>query len=77
MAVRIRLKRIGAKKNPVYRIVVTDDRSARDGSFIEGLGTYDPTKEKSILSLNKERVRYWLDKGALCSETVKSILKKI
>lgn len=77
MAVKIRLKRIGAKKKPVYRIVVADGRAARDGAFIEELGTYNPTKVNKILNLNKERIKYWLGNGAIASETVKNILRKL
>jgi len=77
VAVKIRLKRIGAKKKPVYRIVVADDRAARDGAFIEELGTYNPTKVNKILNLNKERIEYWLGNGAIASETVKNILRKL
>ena len=76
MPVRIRLKRIGAKNSPAFRIVVTDGRSPRDGKFIEELGTYLPRKKEDNFSLDLERVRYWLGKGAQPSETVASFVKK-
>jgi small subunit ribosomal protein S16 len=76
MAVKIRLKRIGAKKKPAFRIIVADDKSARDGAFIEEIGTYSPTKKKEVINLKKERVKYWLNNGAVASETVKNILKR-
>ncbi|NLK20983.1 MAG: 30S ribosomal protein S16 [Epulopiscium sp.] len=76
MAVRIRLKRIGAKKAPFYRIVVADSRSPRDGKFIEEVGYYDPTKEPAELKVNEELVQKWLKTGAQPSDTVKSLLKK-
>jgi len=76
LAVRIRLKRMGAKKRPFYRIVVADSRSPRDGRFIEEIGTYNPTTEPSTLVVNEEKAADWLKKGAKPSETVKSLLKK-
>lgn len=76
MAVRIRLKRLGAKKAPFYRIVVADSRSPRDGKFIEEVGYYDPTKEPMELKVNQELVQKWLANGAQPSDTVKSLLKK-
>lgn len=76
MSVKIRLKRIGAKKKPVYRIVIVDTKSSRDGSVIEELGTYDPNQIPENIKLNKERAKYWLEKGAIASDTAKSILKK-
>ena len=76
MAVRIRLKRMGAKKAPFYRIVVADSRSPRDGKFIEEVGYYDPTKEPAELKVNEELVQKWLKTGAQPSDTVKSLLKK-
>lgn len=74
--VRIRLKRIGAKSKPAYRIVVADSRSPRDGRFIEELGTYLPLKKGDNFTLNLERAKYWLGKGAQPSETVASFIKK-
>jgi small subunit ribosomal protein S16 len=76
MAVRIRLKRIGAKNDPVFRIVVADGRSPRDGRFIEELGTYQPLKKGDNYSLDLERVKYWLSKGAQPSDTVASFIRK-
>ena len=76
MAVVMRLRRMGARKNPSYRIVVTDSRSARDGKYIEKVGWYDPMVEPAKTEINKERVEYWLGKGVKPSETVASILKK-
>ena len=76
MAVRIRLKRIGAKNNPVYRIVVADSRSPRDGKFIEELGTYQPVKKDENFTLKLERAEYWIKNGAQPSDTVASFIKK-
>lgn len=76
MATRIRLKRLGAKKAPFYRLVVADSRSPRDGRFIEEIGYYDPMKKPSVIKVNEERAAYWLKTGAQPSETVKSLLKK-
>ncbi|HSH96205.1 MAG TPA: 30S ribosomal protein S16 [Roseimicrobium sp.] len=76
MAVKIRLKRVGAKNNPVFRIVVADGRSPRDGKFIEEIGTYSPLKKDSTPTLNVERADYWISKGAQPSDTVASFLRK-
>jgi small subunit ribosomal protein S16 len=76
MAVRIRLARHGAKKRPFYRIVVADGESPRDGRYLENVGTYNPLQDPAEVSLKTERVQYWLQQGAIPSETVKSILKK-
>jgi len=77
MAVKIRLKRIGAKNHPVYRVVVADGRSPRDGRFIEELGTYDPQKPgRENYTLDYARASYWLSKGAQPSETVASLIKR-
>jgi len=76
MAVRIRLKRVGAKNAPAYRIVVTDSRSPRDGRFIEALGSYNPLKKADNFKIDLERARYWVSKGAQPSETVASFIKK-
>lgn len=76
MAVRIRLARCGTKKRPFYRIVVADGQYARDGRFLENVGTYDPMGETAEITLKKERVQYWLGQGALPSNTVTSIFKK-
>ena len=76
MPVRIRMKRIGAKNAPVFRIVVADGRSPRDGRFIEELGTYWPEKKSDNVKFDLERARYWLSKGAQPSDTVASFIKK-
>lgn len=76
MAVKIRLRRVGTKNVPAYRIVVADSRSPRDGRFIELLGTYDPKKPGINFTVKLERARYWLSKGAQPSDTVRSMLKK-
>ncbi|MBQ9375125.1 MAG: 30S ribosomal protein S16 [Ruminococcus sp.] len=76
MAVKIRLKRMGAKKAPFYRIVVADSRYPRDGRFIEELGYYDPTKEPSVLKIDDEKAKSWIGKGAQPTDTVKALLKK-
>jgi len=73
---RIRLTRKGAKKKPFYRVVVTERRSARDGSFVEILGYYNPRTNPPTVELNMERVRHWMEHGAQPSETVSSLLKK-
>jgi small subunit ribosomal protein S16 len=67
------LTRVGAKKQPYYRIVVTDSRSPRDGKFIENIGTYDPMKEPSKIEVDKEKALYWLQKGAKPTNTVQKI----
>lgn len=76
MAVRIRMKRIGAKNNPVFRIVVADGRSPRDGKFIEEIGTYNPQLKSNNVKLDLDRTQYWVGKGAQPSETVASFIKK-
>lgn len=76
MAVKIRLKRMGAKKAPFYRIVVADSRSPRDGKSIAEIGYYDPTKEPIELKVDAEAAKQWLGNGAQPSDTVKSLLKK-
>lgn len=75
MAVKIRLKRGGAKNNPFYRIVVADGRSPRDGKFIEELGTYEPVKKGVNYTLDLERAKYWLGVGAQPSDTVASFIR--
>ena len=77
MAVRIRLKRVGNKNNPVYRVVVADSRCPRDGKFIEEIGTYHPRQKGLPITLNLERAKYWVDHGALPSDTVASMIKKL
>lgn len=76
MSVKIRMKRIGAKNTPVFRIVVADSRSPRDGKFIEEIGTYHPLKQGDNFTLNVDRANYWLSKGAQPSDTVASFIKK-
>jgi small subunit ribosomal protein S16 len=76
MAVKIRLKRMGAKKNPFYRVVVADSRSPRDGKFIESLGHYDSTKQPAIVKIDEERAIDWLKKGAQPTDTVKDLFSK-
>ena len=73
--VKIRLKRIGAKKKPFYRIIVADSRTPRDGKFIEQVGTYDPKANPSIIDVDAEKVKKWLTDGAQPTETVKKLLK--
>lgn len=75
MAVKIRLRRIGAKKAPFYRIVVADSRYPRDGRFIEEIGYYDPTKEPSVVKVDTEKAQKWIQNGAQPTDTVKKILK--
>lgn len=76
MAVKIRLRRIGAKKRPVYRMVVADSRSPRDGRFIETVGRYNPLADPPEITVDEERVQQWLKWGAQPSETVKSLLAR-
>ena len=75
MAVKIRLRRMGQKKAPFYRIVVADSRSPRDGSFIDEIGYYDPTKEPSEIRVDEEAAKKWLANGAQPTQTVEKILK--
>ena len=76
MAIKIRLTRMGDKKAPFYRVVVADGRCARDGKYIENLGTYNPLKEPFELNLKDERVKYWLGNGAQPTETARELLVK-
>lgn len=76
MAVKIRLKRMGAKKNPFYRVVVADSRSPRDGRFIEALGHYDSTTEPAVVKIDEEKAIEWLKKGAQPTDTVKALFSK-
>ena len=76
MAVKIRLKRVGTKNQPVYRVVVADGRSPRDGRFIEEVGTYQPLKTGVNFTLNLERADYWVSKGAQPSDTVSGFMRK-
>ena len=75
MAVKMRLKRMGQKKAPFYRIVVADSRSPRDGRFIEEIGYYDPTTEPSVINFNEENAKKWLATGAQPTEVVSKLLK--
>lgn len=76
MPVKIRLARHGAKKKPFYRIVVADSESPRDGKYLENVGTYNPLKDPVEVILKPERIKYWIDEGAIPTDTVKSILKR-
>ena len=76
MAVKIRMARLGAKKRPFYRLVAADSESPRDGKFLEILGFYDPMKDPAEVKVHKEKVNHWLEKGAVVSGSVRSILKK-
>lgn len=75
MAVKMRLKRMGKKRHPIYRIVVADSRSPRDGRFIEEIGTYDPNQEPSVFDVNEEAAKKWLANGAQPTETVSRLFK--
>ena len=72
----IRLTRMGAKKKPFYRIVVTEKRSKRDGRFVEAIGYYDPCRKPADVKIDRERVSYWMERGAQPSETVRSLIKR-
>lgn len=76
MAVKIRLARHGAKKRPFYRIVVADSEAPRDGRFLERVGTYNPLRDPAEVTLKNDRVRHWMEQGAVPTDTVKSLLKK-
>lgn len=76
MAVKIRLRRMGAKKAPFYRIVVADSRFPRDGRFIEEIGYYDPTKEPTVVQIDAEKAKKWIATGAQPTDTVRALLKK-
>lgn len=76
MAVKLRLKRMGTKKRPFYRIVAADSRSPRDGRFLEVVGTYNPVKGQEVVTVNEEKAMYWLSNGAIPTDTVRSILSK-
>ena len=75
MAVKIRLRRMGAKKAPFYRVVVADSRYPRDGRFIEEIGYYDPTKEPNVVKIDTEKAQQWIKNGAQPTDTVKKLLK--
>jgi small subunit ribosomal protein S16 len=74
MSVKLRLARVGAKKSPFYRVVVTDSRNPRDGKFIEHVGIYDPNRDPVEIRFDMERIKHWLSKGATPSETVGQLL---
>ena len=76
MAVHIRLARAGAKKNPFYRVVVTDHRSPRGGRFLENIGTYDPSKDPGLFVIDQARLEFWRGHGATPSETVTRLIKR-
>ena len=76
MAVKIRLRRMGAKKAPFYRVVVADSSFPRDGRFIEEIGYYDPTKEPAVVKIDAEKAQKWISNGAQPTDTVKALLKK-
>ena len=76
MSVKIRLRRMGKKKQPHYRIVVADSRSPRDGRFVENVGYYNPIREPALLKIDLDRVDYWLGEGAIASPTVGSLVSK-
>ena len=76
MAVKIRLRRMGAKRAPFYRVVVADSSYPRDGRFIEEIGTYDPTKDPAIVNIDSEKAKKWISNGAQPTDTVKALLKK-
>ena len=75
MAVRMRLTRVGSKKNPIYRVVVADSRSPRDGKFIEIIGRYNPQTDPSTIELDDAKVKEWIDKGAQPSDAVAKLIK--
>ncbi|MGC8834417.1 MAG: 30S ribosomal protein S16 [Armatimonadota bacterium] len=77
MAVRIRLKRMGAKKRPFYRVIVADSRAPREGRFIETLGYYDPCTEPATVRIDQEKVKMWLERGAQPTEAVSILLNKL
>ncbi|WCN39065.1 30S ribosomal protein S16 [Aneurinibacillus uraniidurans] len=76
MAVKIRLKRMGQKKAPFYRVVVADSRAPRDGRFIEEIGTYNPVAQPAIVEINEEKAMQWLSTGAQPTDTVRSLFRK-
>ena len=76
MAVKMRLRRLGYKKHPIYRVVVADSRTQRDGGIIEQIGTYDPNQEPSLINIDAELAKKWLGNGAQPTETVAKLLKQ-
>ena len=77
MSVKIRLRRMGAKKRPVFRVVAADSRRARDGKFLETLGQYNPVVQPAVLTIDESKVIVWLDRGAQMSDTVKTLLSQV
>ena len=75
MSVRVRLTRVGSKKNPIWRVVVTDQRSPRDGRFIETLGHYNPQTEPSTIAIDRERLEHWISRGAQPTNTVRKLMR--
>ena len=75
MAVKLRLTRVGSKKNPIYRVVAADARSPRDGKFLESVGRYNPQMNPSLIELDEDKVKTWLGKGALPTEAVARLIK--
>jgi len=75
MAVRIRLTRMGAKKKPFYRMVAADSEAPRDGKFIEILGYYDPMKDPAVIEVKEDKINYWLEKGAIVTESARALLR--
>jgi len=76
MPIKIRLARHGAKKRPFYRVVIANNESPRDGKFLETVGTYNPLPDQAEVHLKQDRIRYWMDQGAIPTDTVRSLLKK-
>jgi small subunit ribosomal protein S16 len=77
MSVKLRLSRVGAKKNPFYRVVVTDSRNPRDGKFIEHVGIYDPNRDPVEIRFDMDRIKHWLSVGATPSDTVAELLQTV
>jgi small subunit ribosomal protein S16 len=75
MSVRVRLTRVGSNKNPIWRVVIADQRSPRDGRFIETIGHYNPQTEPSTIVIDDERLRHWIDRGAQPTNTVKKLMR--
>ena len=75
MAVKLRLTRVGSKKNPIYRVVAADSRSPRDGKFLEIVGQYNPQPDPSLIELDEAKIKHWLSKGAQPTDSVKRLLK--
>ena len=76
MPIKIRLARHGTKKRPFYRVVIASSESPRDGKFLETVGTYNPLTDQAEINLKQDRIRYWMDQGAIPTDTVRSLLKK-